>query len=142
MTRLTSSSLNIPKLASAFTGIGVPKSISVISVEIILPPHPFERAVLRPCVNRESASASIPIVVRSKHSAISLSMPLGTMPHFFHLSWVFWGALFIKLTAPLWRPKSSINFRATSFATSFTGLPSNSILRYPATLYSFFTSFI
>ncbi|GBE37439.1 hypothetical protein BMS3Bbin08_00027 [bacterium BMS3Bbin08] len=35
-----------------------------------------------------------------------------------------------------------MNFRATSFATSFTGLPSNSISNISATLYSFFTSVI
>ena len=89
---LTSFSLKIPKLPSAWIGLGVPKRMSVTSEEIMQPPQPSARETRSAWSSRWSGSWSTPMLMRCIDSTTSRSMLRGTIPHLRQRSWVFFGA--------------------------------------------------
>ena len=117
---------NTFKLASVWTGFGVPNSISDIIVPIIDPAHPSAIEHLIAIIIRDSKSAQHPIWVECITVATSLSIALGSIPKLCHISCLTFGALFNNFDTPNGLPNSIKHTSATSWANSYISLPSGS----------------
>ena len=133
---------NTFKLASVWTGFGVPNNMSDNIVPIIDPAQPSAIEHLNAICTKASISAQHPIWVECITVAISLSIALGSIPYSFHISCLTFGALANNLDTPCGLPNSIKQTWDTSCANSYISLSSGSIPMNSANSFNFSGSFI